>query len=205
MALNRLLSMTDGILGIAMTLLVLNIDIPQDHDFSRRGLLSFVTQMEHDLFIYAASFFLIARYWVEHHLIFHYIRNLSRALVWLNFLFAFSITMLPFATKLKGTYERDVAVAVIFGAVHIACWLSLLSVWKYAASRSKLLERPLNPRTAQIITRRLLIGPAVILAAISVSYINVRLGTLAFLFVPMFYLLQPQIDFLSNADEDPEH
>lgn len=200
LALNRLNSLTDGVLGFAMTLLVLNVDIPE-HSFSEQGLVEFFAGLEHDVVIYTASFFLIARYWVEHHLIFHCIRYVSRVLVWLNFLFMFSVTMLPFATKLKGIYERDAAVAAIFGAVHIACWLSLLATWRYAVSHPDLLQPSLDPSLERRITRRLIYGPLVILVPVALSFVNVRIGNLAFLLVPIAYLFQPGIDPQISGDE----
>jgi len=200
LAMDRLNALTDGILGFAMTLLVLNIDIPPGHNFSEDGLLAFFAGIEHDLLIYTASFFLIARYWVEHHLIFHFIRYVSRGLVWLNFLFIFFVTMLPFATRLKGIYEHDAIVAVLFGLVHIACWVALFLIWQYAVSHPALLDKKVDPAIERTIKLRLMMGPAVISIAIVLSYVNMRLGTIAFLSVPVFYLFQPRVDLHAGAE-----
>ncbi len=202
--LGRLNALTDGVLAFAMTLLVLNVDVPEGHDFARSRLIDFFARIEHDMVIYAASFFLIARYWVEHHLIFHCIRHVSRTLIWLNVVLMFVVTMVPFATKLKGQYERDVEVAAMFGAVHLACWLALWGIWRYAVSRPALLQESLDPQVVQAINRRLLIGPIVILAAIGLSFVNVRVGNFAFLLLPLFYLLQPRIDLRLSSGTHPE-
>ena len=202
--LGRLNGLTDGVLGFAMTLLVLNVDIPEGHDFSKDKLVDFFARLEHDMVIYAASFFLIARYWIEHHLIFHCIRYVSRTLIWLNVLLMFSVTMVPFATKLKGQYEREADVAALFGAVHLACWLALLGIWRYAVSRPALLQMSFDPKVEPAINRRLLVGPVVILAAIGLSYVNIRLGNFAFLLLPLFYLLQPRVDLHLDGDAQQE-
>ena len=59
---DRLNGFTDGVLAIVITLLVLGIDIPEDHTFSEQGLIAFLLRISRDVIMYAASFLLIAAY-----------------------------------------------------------------------------------------------------------------------------------------------
>lgn len=179
------MTVTDAILPFAMTLLVLNVDIPRDHDFMKDGLLSFLARIEHDLIIYAASFSLIATYWIEHQQIFDSVRYISRTLCWLNYAFLFFVTTLPFGTKLKGVYPHDSMVVVVFGAIHFMCWIILIAIWRYLYWRQDLLRNSITPKAHQAMLNRLWAGPLVILIAIGVSFINVRLGTILLLSVPL--------------------
>ena len=182
---DRLIAITDAILPFAMTLLVLNVDIPRDHDFTKDGLFSFLITIEHDLIIYAASFFLIATYWIEHQQIFDYVRYISRTVCWLNFAFLFFVTTLPFGTKLKGIYRHDALVVVIFGVIHIMCWFFLIVTWRYLDQRPDLLKIAITPKARTAMRNRLWAGPLVILVAMGSAFINVRLGTILLLSVPL--------------------
>ena len=53
------------------------------------------------------SFWLVAAYWIQHHAVYHYIHHADRALVWLNLLFLFPITLLPFATNSRGRTSKS--------------------------------------------------------------------------------------------------
>jgi hypothetical protein len=81
---DRLKGLTDGVLAIVITILVLGIDIPEDHMFSEQGLVAFLLRISRDVLMYAVSFWLIGAYWVQHHAVFQYLRYCNRSLMWLN-------------------------------------------------------------------------------------------------------------------------
>lgn len=193
--LDRLKGFTDGVLAIVITLLVLGIDIPGGHNFSEKGLAAFVWRIKVDVIMYAASFWLIAAYWVQHHAVFQYLRYCNRTLMWLNILFLFPITLRPFLTKLKVIYRTDEQVVVPFGAAFMASGLILLGIWRYMISHRELLEPPdLDPSVVRSMTRRILMGPVISLAAVGISFLDIYLGTIAFCTIPLFYLSHPLID-----------
>ena len=84
--LDRLNALSDGVTAIVLTLLVLGIDVPKDHDFSRDGLVSYLIKIEYQVTVYAVSFVLIGTYWIVRNAMFHYFRYGTRALTWLNLL-----------------------------------------------------------------------------------------------------------------------
>ena len=97
----RLNAFTDGVLAIVITILVLGIDIPEDHKFSEQGLIAFLSKISRDVVMYAASFLLVGAYWVQHHSVFQFLGRCNRVVIWLNILFMFPLTLAPFLTKLK--------------------------------------------------------------------------------------------------------
>ena len=60
--LDRLKVFSDGVIAIAITILVLGIDIPEDHSFSEQGLFGFIARIRHDIVVYAASFWIIGSF-----------------------------------------------------------------------------------------------------------------------------------------------
>ena len=192
---DRLKGFTDGVLAIVITILVLGIDVPEDHKFSEQGLVPFLVRISRDVIMYAASFWLIAAYWLQHHAVFQYLRYCNRSLMWLNILFLFPMTLMPFLTKLKVVYRDDELVVPLFGAAFILSGLILLGIWRYAISHPELIGRPsIDPSVVHSMTQRILIGPLVSLVAVGLSFVNLHLGTIAFCTMPLFYLSHPLID-----------
>lgn len=192
--LDRLNALSDGVVAIVLTLLVLGIEVPKDHNFATDGLLAYLFKVEYQVTVYAVSFVLIGSYWIAHNVMFHYFRHGTRALTWLNLLFLFLLTLLPFTTQLIGVYRFEPLVMVVYGVVSIACSLSLALMWWYANYRSLVVW----PRIDRAITRsmmlRILAAAMLSLAAIGVAFLNVRLSHLVFFLTPLLFVSHQSVD-----------
>jgi uncharacterized membrane protein len=194
LALDRLVSLSDGVIAIVLTLLVLGIDIPAHHDFSTEGLIAFLGKIEYQVTVYAVSFVLIGSYWMQHNVMFHFFRNGSRGLTWVNLLFLFELTLLPFTTKLIGTYKYEPLVIIVYGAVHFACGCTLAYMWWYANRWAPVVWPRIDPAVARSMLFRILAGPVISLVAIGVAFISVRLGHAVFLTMPLFHTSHRRVD-----------
>ena len=193
--LDRCKALADGVFAIVVTLLVLGIDVPSDHSFSKQGLIVFLERIGYQLLIYGVSFWLAATYWIQHAAIMHYYRHGNRTVVWLNLLFLFPVTLLPFVTDLKGTFRDEPLVIMLFGLVQIFIGLALILLWNYSGSHPHLMSRTVENTMRRKVTRRMLVSPVIIsLVAIAVSFLNVHIGTLIFLSIPLYYLSHREID-----------
>lgn len=203
LTLDRLNALTDGVVAIAITILVLGINIPEDHLFSEQGLVSFLHRIGHDILIYGISFWLIAAYWIQHHAMFHYFRYSNRLLVWLNALFLLFLTLIPFLAKLKSIYKNEPKVALLFGLGNIIVSLALLAIWRYAVSQPGIQQQhPVGSAVIRSMTLRILATPLISLVAIGISFINVRVGTVCFVLIPLFYLSHRLIDARWDSGSD---
>ena len=202
--LDRLNALSDGVVAIVLTLLVLGIEVPKDHNFSREGLLAYLLKVEYQVTVYAVSFVLIGTYWVIQNVMFHYFRQGTRPLTWLNLLFLFILTLLPFTTQLIGTYRYQPLVIVVYGIVNVACSLSLAVIWVYANYRVPVVWPRIDPAIARSMTRRILMGAGLSVLATGVSFLNVRLAHAFFLAMPLLYVSQRSVDAhwseLANAE-----
>jgi len=195
LTLDRLCALTDGIIAVVITILVLGIDVPEDHSFSEQGLFAFFGRIRYHVLAYAASFWLIASYWLQHHAIFHYLRYCNRQLFWLNTLFLFPLTLAPFFVRVKSIYGAEPRIVLAFGTAFIVCGLVLLVLWRYAVSRPELLRlATIDRAVVRSMTVRILIGPVISFVAIAVSFLNVYLGTAIFLSMPLFYISHYIVD-----------
>ncbi|WP_166825704.1 TMEM175 family protein [Thalassoroseus pseudoceratinae] len=192
--LDRVNAMSDGVVAIALTLLVLSIEVPQSHDFTNGGLIAYLVKVEYQLTVYLVSFVLIGCYWVLQNVMFHYFRHGTRVLTWLNLLFLFLLTLLPLTTQLIGTYRDEPLVMVVYGAVSIACSLSLALIWWYSNHIGMVVWPKIDPTVERTFMRRILYGACLSLVAVGVSFLNVRMSHFVFLSMPLLYLSDRQVD-----------
>jgi len=191
---NRLCAFTDGVVAIAITLLVLGLEVPSAHDVPEQELRAYLIGTLHPLLGYVSSFVLIGTYWLQHYAIFHFITRVNRILIALNGLFLLCISFVPFPTGLQAAYRDDELAIVFYGSTHIACSLSLLSLWIYATKGHRLIASDIAPNVIKSMTMRIALTPAISLAAIGVSFINISVSRFMFLAIPVLYLSHRQVD-----------
>lgn len=112
--LGRVVSFTDGVMAVAITLLVLNIDVP---NVKRDDLGDALVDLLPSFAAYVFSFALVGRFWVVHHSLFERLRAFDGTLMALNLLFLAAIALIPFATDLLDEYSQESIAAAVFGAV----------------------------------------------------------------------------------------
>lgn len=119
MGTNRVESFSDGVIAVAITLLVLGIKVPP-----AGGEHSLGSELGHqwpEYVAYAVSFMTIGIIWINHHVMINRLRDVDHPILMLNLLLLMSIGLLPFATELMATYLRHphgqtLAAAVYGGA-----------------------------------------------------------------------------------------
>lgn len=110
---NRLEAFTDGVLAIVITLLILDVKLPEvEYDGLYQGLVAILPKIS----VYAQTFLLIGLYWVFHHQSFNFVGEVDGVLLWLNVLFLLSISFLPFPTAMMGKYPYETLPVVVYCA-----------------------------------------------------------------------------------------
>lgn len=108
----RLEAFTDGVLAIVITLLILNVRLPEvDYDHLPEGLITMFSSVG----VYALSFLLIGMYWVFHHHTFSYVSEVDGVFLWLNIAFLLLVSFLPFPTSMLGKYPMKELPILIYG------------------------------------------------------------------------------------------
>ena len=117
--LSRILAFTDGVFAIAITLLVLQIEVPEGMT-SNSDFLDALSDMWPDLFAFAISFAVIGSYWVRHHRLMRMVREYDASLMWITMAYLFWIVLLPFSSQLIGEYGNKVTLSTIFYILNLA-------------------------------------------------------------------------------------
>jgi uncharacterized membrane protein len=109
---NRVEALSDGVFAIVITLLILDIRVP-DVDYSQ--LSASLVAILPRIFAYVISFGVIGVYWLAHHQSIQLVGKLDGFLIWLNLLYLLAVSFMPFPTALLGRYPMQPIPIIIYG------------------------------------------------------------------------------------------
>jgi uncharacterized membrane protein len=173
LGLERLVFFSDAVIAIAITLLVLELKVPEIEPGSAGSELARqVAALGPKYLGYLTSFWVIAFYWMSHHRTFRYIRDYDAGLLRINMLVLFFIAFVPFPTALLFQYPAQWITVVLYAGTLAAIGLSMLWLWRYATQNHRLVEPSMSPLLIRSLFNRLLVTPAVFLISILVAFFN---------------------------------
>ena len=112
-----MLAFSDALFAIAMTLLVVGLEVPDLSDTNDVGDLADALNDDLGSFIsFLISFAVIGRYWVAHHSFCSRLAAIDGGLIGLNLVYLLFIAFLPFPTGLFGNYFENPLAFVIYTA-----------------------------------------------------------------------------------------
>jgi uncharacterized membrane protein len=140
---DRLNGFSDAVFAVAITLLILTIEVPAVSDISQ--LPSELKTLWPKFQGFLISFIIIGAFWVSHHTVFGLLRKHKPGLLWINLIFLMCIVLLPFSTDLMSEYADSVCAVVFYDLNMIAASASLCLLWWYASYRHNLVQEDLDP------------------------------------------------------------
>jgi len=182
--LERMILFSDAVFAIAITLLVIEIKIPdkeflKEHaDLSDRTLLHSLSQLVPKFTGFLISFLLIGLYWSIHHRLFGFMTSYDRTLLFLNLLFLFFVALMPFSTgfysEFAGSelFEKQLKVPMTFYVFNF-CGVGFVNyfMWRRIGNaRNKLAEPPIDPLVLKLAYARSLVVPFLFLLMLPVAY-----------------------------------
>jgi len=175
--LERLTFFSDGVMAICITLLIIEIKVPDLEELkihTDAGLWKYLSETSLKFLGFLISFGIIGHYWSVHHRIFGYAKNYTTTLLWINLAFLFSVVLLPFSSGLLGEYGSDTNMYLPY-AVYVTnmcltgfmnCWL-----WLYVSDPKRdLLTRKISKARVKLGLYRSLVVPIIFLLALVVSF-----------------------------------
>ena len=111
MSKNRLEALSDGVFAIVITLLILDIRVPDvEYVQLAAALLAGLPR----IFAYVISFGVIGVYWLAHHQSLQLVSKIDGWLIWINFIYLLAVSFMPFPTALLGRYPLQPLPIVIY-------------------------------------------------------------------------------------------
>jgi uncharacterized membrane protein len=176
---DRLLALSDGVVAIALTLLILQIAVPtasmlgKDPD-SASALAHALAKSSDDWISYGVSFYVIAQFWLNHHRVFRQIDKQVDGLAAWNFAFLFTISVMPFTSDLLGKFNDNPLAIDIFGFNLFLANLATLLMLEFGDRRGLLGEGVKRDRFSSRI--HILVGIVVALISIGLAWYNTTLA-----------------------------
>lgn len=173
----RVDAFSDGVFAIAVTLLVLTIQVPDPQTTLKVGTLAAALLAKWPVYLaYVISFGFILIMWVNHHNLFRSIARADHWLLLLNGLLLLFITLVPFPTALLAEFlltSGAATAAVVYSGLFFLIALAFNALWWYIMRHPHLLLQSVNTQLTTSITRRYRFGPLLYLAALGLAFVNV--------------------------------
>ena len=190
MSKDRLEAFSDGVFGIVLSLLVLELHTPNvaDHSsFSQYA--SAMAPLVPKVVSFILTFVMICIHWVSHHYFFSHLQHITIGLVWLNNLFLLWMCLLIFPTAMLGDHVTDQFPILLYAANSLLLALTFYGFRSYA-SHAKLFNegdsKALGPRHSL---------PAITIYTFSIvlAFVNVYISLVCFFIVPLLYFVPTMI------------
>ena len=141
---------SDGVLGVAITLLVLDINVPQSQI---KHFWYSIIHLWPTYLAYLTSFATIGGLWLAHHGIFARLSRMDRTVMSINLALLLAASFLPFPTKLMAESLRltsaERSAVIFYGASLLVISLLLNAMWRLVAARPHLLRPDVDDQEIQ--------------------------------------------------------
>jgi len=173
---DRIVMLSDGIFAIAITLLVLGIEIPlaDTHANTPQAHAAFIHALTGDFLLntlfYVVTFAVLASYWLSHRRLMNIVKRVDRFFLWLNLFFLAFVAFFPIAANVS-KYSQFPEAVIVYTVVLAGCGYSAVLLWIYALGNHRLVAANIdvNSDTSRII--RVAITPTFFLASLLLLFI----------------------------------
>jgi uncharacterized membrane protein len=192
---SRTEAFSDGVLAIAVTLLVLDLTVPA-RDALHGSLAAALVHEWPSYAAYVTSFLIIGIIWVNHHAVFELFGRLDRIAQFLNLLLLMTVVAIPFTTSLLAEYllaggANARTAALVYSAVMLGMSVSFAALYTYVARHPALLADGVDPRAVRAsIVRFSVIGILLYVATLIVAVFSAPLCLLAHFVIALYYCFQ---------------
>lgn len=189
-ALERVVFFSDAVFAIAITLLAIELKVPDlgDVESNERLFQALLAQWSH-YFAFALSFWIIAAYWFAHHRYFRYIIRYDGGLIGRNLAVLFFVALMPFTTLVLGEYGNLSGGLWLYGFNLLFLGLAGAWLWAHAAQDHRLVEPDLSDRYIRYLQIRSFATPAAAVIVLLASVVIGPSASLGWLLIWVFQML----------------
>ena len=177
---SRLEAFSDGVLAIIITIMVLEIKVPEGPEIaSLKPLLPKILS-------YIISFIYVGLYWNNHHHLFQAIQKINGKILWANLFLLFSLSLLPFTSGWMGENHFDKTPVALYGVNLIICAIAFLILEREAIAfegKDSTIGKALQFKTKEIIS------VVLYLAGIAISFFFPIISILCYTIVALVWII----------------
>jgi TMEM175 potassium channel family protein len=186
---------SDGVLAIAVTLLVLDLHVPLSNALRE----PLAVALAHEWPAYAAyvtSFLIIGIIWVNHHAVFQLVGRVDRSVLFLNLLLLMAVVAIPFATALLSEYllagngNARIA-ALVYSAIMLVMSFGFALLYTFIALHPVLLADGVDPRAVRgSIVRFSAVGIGLYILTLVIAVVSAPACLAAHFVIAIYYCFQ---------------
>ena len=188
MTTNRLEAFSDGVFAVAITLLVLEIDVPGGENLWHE-----LKEQWPSFAAFAVSFWVIGIIWVNHHGVIDHLRRADRGVLYLNLLVLMTVVFIPFSTELFAVHLKSGAdekvAALVYSSSFLAMGVSFGLLWTYVTSHREALGVSLTDEEVRRTKRSFLIGNPIYALAFAMSFVSAAVVLAIVALVALYYAI----------------
>jgi len=188
----RIEAFSDGVFAIAITLLILEIQVPPKTPHG--GLRAALLDLWPSYLAFLASFMTIGVMWLNHHRLFTLISKRHDWLIAFNLMLLLGITWLPFPTALlaehlQGPHVDQQTAAIVYAGSFFALSIVFNLMWRYAV-RARIVSEDLN---VLLITKQYSLGPILYAALVVIAFFSAEWCLVISILIAVYFALPPSI------------
>ncbi|MGE7389483.1 TMEM175 family protein [Streptomyces sp. NPDC004126] len=185
---NRVEAFSDGVFAIVITILVLELKVPEGQGSELwHGLLE---QWPHYA-AYVVSFLIIGVMWVNHHTIFSHLKRVDRPLLFLNLLVLMVVSVIPYTTNVLAEHLTDGesanVAAILYSAWTVVYALAFLAFWWYVTKVGHLFHETVDKEGARATRVRFGLGAVAYPLTVVLSFFSAPLTLVAHFLIALYY------------------
>ncbi len=166
LGLERIVFFNDAVMAIAITLLAIDIRVPDmAANVAAAEMPTRLQALAPQILSFAISFMVIGVYWMSHHRYFRYIRRYDNRLIILNLFFLLFIAFMPFVASLFGQYSYLNLAIMVYSLSVSVIGFALLALWWHASHDHHLIDADMDPHQIRQMNVTAMVGPVVFLVA----------------------------------------
>lgn len=191
---NRIEALSDGIFAIVMTLLILELHVPNlPPNAPNVEVAPALVALWPKFLSYIVTFVSLGFFWVGHHIMYQAVRRADRTLLWLNIFFFMFVSLLPFSTSVLNAFSEAFIAPLFFGAnLAIIGWI-LFFQWQYANSQPDMLSDFVTAKYRTSVKSRMLIVPVATTLTVLICFWSVGISLSIYLLLLPLYMLSGKL------------
>jgi uncharacterized membrane protein len=191
---NRFEAFSDGVFAIAITLLVLEIHLPDADALNDGQMRHYLIHLWPQLLTYVTSFATIGIIWLNHHSTFVHVQTLDRVTLALNLVLLLTVCFVPFPTALVAKYGPLPSSTALYGATLTAMGLSYGALWYYAIRQEYRRNPSTAPRLNRITVLKGMAGTAAYFVGTLIAFVAPRVSAFLFVAVAIYYAVPGRLE-----------
>jgi uncharacterized membrane protein len=186
---SRLEALSDGVIAIVMTILILEFKVPKIE--SIEGNWGLVKDFIHNLPVvlsYIISFLVLIVWWMSHHQLFHTVKYIDRKTIFLNGIFLMCVAFIPYPTALMGEYPGLYFPSVLYGVIGLCCGASYYGLYHHILRKNA--DHPFTANPDVLAFKNTWLHLLVYIIAIGVAFVSPYISIAIYAAIPIYFFLK---------------